>query len=264
MPMPKIDRYTMPKFLAAAALGTVAFNTACGAQTDRLGDAPEQPTATASTQSTPGEAGGQSATPETDPTVAPNIKLTPEQANRVGEIVRSNALNSFTRVRGDATEDMYNGFGQLMAEKVEDGRTTLAWIRFQNIPDGVEISTETVILSGKSRDSETKASQWSVFTTNSPEAAAATADRQLTFGEAKELLKDPNTAFQGGHIKWSGGDVIQVTKDPQNATAFAVETGDYGNTTYSGQYSGRLLGLTPASDQAAAEDALRALLNPNF
>lgn len=181
------------------------------------------------------------------------VGLDAEQIARTHQLIAANALNGFLQVRGESA-DMYNGFGQLMAEREGGGGEHLSYVRFANTPDGVALSTENFVLS---EEGDVAWSDWMQFSNNTPEAIEATKDGALTTLEAEVLLNSPATEFEFGHRSYGNGEVIQVVAEDGGVS---VAKGLKDDATYS-EHSNMLEGLTPVSDVQSAEATLNSFLN---
>ena len=181
------------------------------------------------------------------------VVLGEEQRARVSNIIATNALNRFMEVHGKST-DMYNGFGQLMAEQESDGVTDLSYVRFANTPDGVALSTESLVLN---TEDDIKWGNWMQFSNDTPGAIEATKDGVLTTLEAEALLSSPATEFEFGHYTYGDRTVTQVVAEGEGVS---VATGLRDDATYN-EHNNILEGLTPVSDVQSAEATLNTFLN---
>lgn len=226
---------------AVVALG----NTACSSAENPAPAPTATVTATETVTATP--------SPEVSPTPEGRIDLDPAQEVRISEILRNNAINGFMETRGIDGDDEYNGYGQLMTRRESDYGEELAYVRFENTPSEVVLSTEEVFFNP---EGEVLHSNWMQFSNSSPGAIEATSDGILTTKEAQELFGDPATEFRFGHQSFSDGSVIQVVVDG----GVLVEVGSVEDKSY-GEYDNKLQGLTSVSDIAAAEEKLTVFLN---
>lgn len=177
------------------------------------------------------------------------VELTAEQTARMNSVLTANALNGFMEVRGDS-KDMYNGFGQLMA----DTGDRAAYVRFANTPDGVSLSTERVYYDDKG---DIVSSDYREFSNGTTAAMKSTEDGVLTTLEAKQLLSDPATQFKSGHHSYMSGEVIQVVTGDGGVS---VSEGPREDAAYS-ENSNLFDGLTLIGDVEVAEAKLNAFLN---
>ena len=183
------------------------------------------------------------------------VPLDEGQMSHVGMVLRNNVMNEFTEIRGEGSEDTYNGYGQLMTQT-----ESTAWIRYRQTAEGpVELSYEVAY--GLNADNAGSlpagAGAYYQFTNKMPEAMDAVSDGKLTYAEAQKLFSSPYTEFELARRYTGDRETLQVIAAEGGVV---VEKGSEDEVKRQDD-SAVVLGLTPVGDPVEAKGFVEALLN---